>query len=147
MIEVGEAKTAPEFKRLEELHEELLRYYGRVLRIRTTTVRQPRVSSYSSRPVPASVELTERVGKLIGLELMKTIPMGNPERLKAGLSYWLEANPSQAHTLNLDAEIQVLQEDSGTWALIHRHPEWAQLVEAVATAGMPTPKDQQGAPS
>lgn len=147
MIEVGEAKTAPEFKRLEELHEELLRYYGRVLRIRTTTVRQPRVSSYSSRPVPASVELTERVGKLIGLELMKTIPMGNPERLKSGLSYWLEANPSQAHTLNLDAEIQVLQEDSGSWVLIHRHPEWAQLVEAVATAGRPTPKDQQGAPS
>lgn len=134
MIEVSEAKTETEFIRVDELYDELLRYYGRVIRVKTITVRQPRTSSYQPRATSqGKVELRETVGRLNGLELVKTVPLNNPEATSSKLSYRIDSDPTQPYSLDLKDEVQILQEDSGSWKLIHRHSDWGQVAGAMLT--------------
>lgn len=148
MIEVSEAKAAQELSRVEELYEELLRCYGRAIRVKVIAVRQPRTSSYQPRvSSQGKVELREVVGRLNGLELLKTVPMGNPKAMSSRLSYRIDSDPSQAYPLNLEAEVQVLQEDSGSWKLIHRHSDWGRLAETMLTLENTADSDRKAEPA
>lgn len=126
MIEVSEETALAQIKSLSDLHELLLGYHGRTLRIHKVKSgvtynhrfdvdgRDRTISDSTGTLVGISSSDLERHRK--GRAKNSTIPRltlalswGEPISIELGLSL-----------------IEVLQEDSGQWKLIHRGSDWEQ---------------------
>lgn len=116
-LEDTEQPTAP--KTEEELYGLLIRYYGRVLRVRT--ISEVYVDGRGVRR--ASVSVFDRVGVLSAphLTITHTGYNGKITSGRFGLEFKLDGESMAIDPKR--SSVEVLQADSGEWLLIHRGEE------------------------
>lgn len=124
MIEVQEQPELTEFRTAKELHSALIRYHGRVLRFRSSQVRpedNPYGRSYRNKRTESDV-----IGKLIGLNLLGSASWNQGDQPReSSHSLYLKLEGTDTFSVSLSiALIEVLQEDSGLWKLVHRGSSW-----------------------
>jgi len=123
MIEVSEESAIAQIENAQDLHGLLLSLHGRTLRVRT--VSNVKSYDYNYRVDGVDRKISDSTGLLMGVSLADEerhrINRSNRtySRLSVALSW---GDPiSVDHELSL---IEVFQEDSGSWKLIHRGSEW-----------------------
>jgi len=120
MIEVPEEAALAEIQSNRDLHALLLGYHGRTLRVRTVSIQRER--SYYDSGVGGFMRATEdSTGTLLGLKLVRSESTRFHSREP---HYGLKIALSWGDSLQVAAQectsIEVLQQDTGKWKLIHR---------------------------
>lgn len=142
MIGVVEEAEVQTLESLVELHGSLVGLYGRVLRIRSIERQIDYGSIYGDYDYGRSRDIWEksdRLGRLIGLELTEQRERFKEEKrteASNGPYLRLKLQGSEGYLnpeLNLSL-IEVLQEDTGVWTIIHRAANWQRNNEVLEFA-------------
>lgn len=123
MIEVSEESAIAQIENAQDLHGLLLSLHGRTLRVRT--VNTANSYNYNYRVDGVNRTVSDSTGILMGASLISE----DRYRISSGISSYstLSIALSWGEPISVDHElslIEVFQEDSGSWKLIHRGSEW-----------------------
>jgi len=123
MIEVSEESAIAQIETAQDFHGLLLSLHGRTLRVRT--VNTANSYNYNYRVDGVNRTVSDSTGILMGASLISE----DRYRISSGISSYstLSIALSWGEPISVDHElslIEVFQEDSGSWKLIHRGSEW-----------------------
>ena len=131
MIGVNEAAAAKPAETMDEFHSRMIGYYGRVLRIRATTETFDYARAiYSTPPLHSDYRGIDKIGRLQGIMLNSTRRGLREERVQhsklrsSSVSLNLQGSDPLITDYLAEVEVQVLQEDTGQWLVVHRGAEF-----------------------
>jgi len=124
VIGVNEATVPEPAKTDDELYSRLIGYYGRVLRIRAT------IEAFDYARAIYDYRGIDKIGRLQGITLNSTrrgLREGRVQHSKlrsSSISLNLQGSDPLITDYLADVEVQVLQEDTGQWLVVHRGAEF-----------------------
>lgn len=130
MIGVNEATAAEPTKTAEELYARMIGYYGRVVRVRSAEEIFDFSLGYGRASNFTDFRGIDRIGRLQGATLKfrrrgpRDSKIENSRLSASSVELSLQGSEPTLVDYLIATEVQVLQEDSGQWLVVHRGAEF-----------------------